>query len=79
MEIISGYVETLKNSEFIKLSAIDCYSIGQFLADTRWYFFASIGNKAFPLSVHETEADASNAMDIFIIELTPEIERENVT
>lgn len=79
MEIISGYVETLKRNEFIKLALIDCYSIGQALADERWYLFASIGMRSFALSVHATEAEASDARDIFLIELTPEMERSNVT
>jgi hypothetical protein len=76
MEIISGHIETLKKKEYIKLSAIDTFWIGQILEDGKWYFYASIGMKSYQLSVHDTESQAVEAMDVFVIELTPEMVEE---
>lgn len=79
MEIISGYLETLDKKQFINMKLVESYWYGQILAENKWYFFAQIGMKSYALSAHENEADADLAMTKFLVELTPEMERQDDT
>lgn len=77
MEIISGYVSTIKKNEFVKLDLVEAYWVGSILEDKKSYFFAQIGVKTYALSYHDEESEAVDSMNKFILQLTPEIENED--
>jgi hypothetical protein len=73
IEIVSGYVSTITKKEWIKIERIDTFMVHKFAHEERYTFVAQIGKRCYVLGVYELEFEAQDAMDKFVIELTPEM------